>query len=74
MKGNVFGFLIKSSFRSVRSEYIVFANTIEEAKEKLNEEIQVLLKEKDGWIWGEPITTLMGEDQMKALKNANIIW
>lgn len=69
---NYYGFNIKSSHRSISSEYLVIAENIEKAKELIQKEVSVILAQEDGWIWGTPIITEILN--VKELTSANLIW
>lgn len=71
---NVYGFKIESSKLSISSAYIVFANNEKEAKNKIDKEVKMLLSEEDGWEWGTPTIESISKNEMRELKNANIIW
>ena len=71
---NVYGFEIESNKFPISSTYIVFANDEKEANDKIDKEFKIRLSEENGWRWGTPIVKTISEDEMRKLKNANIIW
>lgn len=71
---NVYGYTIKSSRFSNTSNYVVFAATENEALDKMNKEVDILLAFEDGWTWGTPTITKVEHNKVTEWKNANLIW
>ena len=69
---NYYGFHIKSSHRSVSTEYLVIAKNEEKAEELIQKEVSVILSQKDAWIWGTPIVSKI--ENVKEMLNANLIF
>lgn len=70
----MFGYKIKSSKFSNYSEYVVVTDDEKLASEMIKAEVDYLLSTDDGWTWGTPTIIQLSENEMKHLKNANLIW